>query len=121
MRLKVLKDGQDVSPVVSQGKGDAFLPLIHNEYELEGSLEFDMTVEFHPQSETGAFPLLVQGLSRSCDGELHFLAGDDRKDVGLEMMKDCFHLVWQSHCENYIVAPLLAYLCHKTLLHPICR
>ena len=100
MRLKVLKDGQDVSPVVSQGKGDAFLPLIHNEYELEGSLEFDMTVEFHPQSETGAFPLLVQGLSRSCDGELHFLAGDDRKDVGLEMMKDCFHLVWQSHCEN---------------------
>lgn len=94
MRLKVLKDGQDVSPVVSQGKGDAFLPLIHNEYELEGSLEFDMTVEFHPQSETGAFPLLVQGLSRSCDGELHFLAGDDRKDVGLEMMKDATMQKW---------------------------
>lgn len=85
MRLKLLKDGQEMSPVVSQGKGDAFLPLIHHEYELEGTLEFDLTVEFHPQSETGSFPLLVQGLSRSCDGELHFLAGDDRKDTGVEI------------------------------------
>ena len=88
MRLKVLKHGQDVPPVVSQGKGDALLPLVHNEYELEGSLGFHLTVEFHPQSETGVpFPLLVQGLSRSCDGELRFVA-DDREDVGLDVLKD---------------------------------
>ena len=50
MRLKVLKDGQEVRPVVFQGKGDSFLPLVHSEFELEGT-EFDVSVEFHPQSE----------------------------------------------------------------------
>ena len=39
-----------MKPLVFQGKGDAFLPLIHSEFELLGT-EFDVSVEFHPQSE----------------------------------------------------------------------